>query len=291
MRAALLLVMLAACDSALDQRLAILTQPRVLAIAATPPEARPGETVAYTALVAGPDGAIDGANEGATEAPPSWAFCTSPKSPTEDNSASVACVAGEALIDLPGSSTARGAIPMDACLTFGPDTLSPGFRPRDPDPTGGYYQPVRLVVDHLLAIGLSRVVCDLPNAPGAVAIDYRQHYVPNASPVLHPLVYPPIHTGDSVELRASWDEPETYLYFDQLGQVLVTRREAMRASFFATAGAMDLDAVARGEDDPETSGATIWHAPSNPGLQSVFIVLRDSRGGIAFQTIAMPVLP
>ena len=283
MRAALILPMLAACDSALDQRLAILTEPRVLAIAATPAEARPGEPVAYTALVAGPDGEI--------ESPRTWAFCTSPKSPTEDNSASVPCVAGEALIGLLGGSTASGAIPKDACLTYGPDTLSPGFRPRDPDPTGGYNQPVRLVVDRLLAIGLSRVVCDLPNAPGAVAIDYKQHYQPNASPVLHPLSYPVIHTGESVELRASWDEPETYLYYDQLSQTLIARREAMRVSFFATAGAMDLDAVGRDENDPETSGATIWHAPAYPGLQSVFLVLRDSRGGITFQTVAMAVSP
>ena len=177
----------------------------------------------------------------------------------------------------------------DACLTFGPDTVKPGFRPRDPDPSGGYFQPVRLAVGDLLAIGLSRVTCDLPNAPGDVAIAYRQGYVANANPALQPLQLPVVHAGDAVELVAAWDPPETYLYYDQLAQVLVTRREAMRISFFATAGAMDRDAVARGEDDPATSGATTWHAPATPGRQVLFLVLRDSRGGIATQSLSVDV--
>ena len=275
-RGALVLVALAGCETELDQRLAIGTEPRVLAIVATPAECAPGDAIAYTALVAGPGGAI--------EDPRTWAFCTSPKSPTEDNSASVGCVAGDGLIGLLGTTTASGSIPLDACQTFGPDTVAAGFRPRDPDPSGGYFQPVRLAVGDLLAIGLSRVTCDLPNAPGAVAIAYRQGYVANVDPVLHPLALPAVHAGDAVELVAAWDPPETYLYYDQLAQVLVTRREAMRISFFATAGAMDRDAVARAEDDPESSGATTWHAPATPGRQTLFLVLRDSRGGIATQS-------
>ena len=281
MRRAALLLALAGCETELDQRLAIVDEPRVLAIVATPAEGKPGDAISYTALVAGPAGAI--------EDPRTWAYCTSPKSPTEDNSASVPCVAGESLIGLLGTTTASGTLPLDACQTFGPDTLAAGFRPRDPDPTGGYFQPVRLAVGGLLAIGLSRVTCDLPNAPSAAAIGYRQGYIANANPVLHPLSVPAVHAGDAVALAAAWDPPETYLYYDQLAQVLVTRREAMRISFFATAGAMDLDAVARGEDDPETTGATTWHAPATPGRQTLFLVLRDSRGGITTQSLSVVV--
>lgn len=280
MRAHLLLV-LAACETELDQRLAIISEPRVLAVVADPAEGKAGETIVYTALVAGPTGPILDSL--------AWAFCTSPKAPSEDNVVSVQCVAGEALIELGDGRTTSGAIPMDACLAFGPDTIKPGFRPRDPDPSGGYYQPVRVTVDGLLAFGLSRVSCDLANAAGDIAAAYRKGYVANANPVLAPLHLPVVHAGDAVTLTAAWAEPESFLYFDQLHQTLVTRREAMRISFFATAGAMDLDAIAVGEDDPATSAATTWHAPVMPGPQTLFLVLRDERGGIATQVVPLDV--
>jgi len=269
-----LLLVLAACSDALDQRLAIVDQPRILAVVATPAEAKPGEAVAYATLIAGPDGAL----------PDDAAYmnCTSPKPPTEDNAASIACVAGDALVP-------AGVLPIDACATFGPDTVKPGFRPRDPDASGGFYQPVRVTSGDLLAIELSRVTCDLPNAPGDLAVEYVQRYVANANPVLHPLALPVVHAGDDVALTPSWDPPELFVYYDQLNQVLVTRREAMRVSYFATAGAMDVDASAVGEDDPATSASTVWHAPAMPGTQTVFLVLRDERGGVATQTIVVEV--
>ncbi len=274
---------LAACETELDQRLAIITEPRVLAVVSEPAEAKPGDAVAFSALVVGTSGVIAD--------PPSWGFCTSPKSPTEDNVVSVQCAAGDDLIDLGTTAMPSGAIPMDACLTFGPDTLKPGFRPRDPDPSGGYYQPVRASVDDLLAFGLARVSCDLANASGDIAAMYRAGYVANANPVLQPLVVPQIHAGDAVALTAAWNAPELFLYYDQLDQTLVTRREAMRVSYFATAGTMDVDAIARDEDDPETSATNTWHAPATPGTQTLFLVLRDERGGIATQVLPVTVLP
>ena len=269
------LAILVGCADELDQRLAILTEPRVLAVVATPAEALPGEEVSYRALVGGPDGELTGAVD--------FQYCTTPKPPTEDNSASVDCVAGTALAPV-------GTIPADACQTFGPDTVKDGFRPRDPDPSGGYYQPVHVVGDGLLAIALSRVTCDLANAPGDVSIDYKQHYVANANPVLHAVVLPALHAGGDVTLSASWDEPETFIYYDQLGQTLITRREAMRLSVFATAGSTDVDAIAVAEDDPATSGSITWHVPA-AGPQTLFFVLCDERGGIDTRTIAVDVLP
>jgi len=58
MRVAITLLALAACNDALDQRLAIVDAPRVLAIVSDPAEAKPGATVAFTAIVGGPDGPI-----------------------------------------------------------------------------------------------------------------------------------------------------------------------------------------------------------------------------------------
>jgi hypothetical protein len=288
MKRALLVLSLAGCQSSLDQRLAIVSEPRVLAIASEPAEAKPGAEVTYSALVAGPDGPI--------AATPDWALCTAPKPPTEDNAVSIACVSDADLVDLGTGTTATGALPADACILFGPDVPPGGFRPRDPDGTGGYYPPVRAdtgVTD--LAFGFTRITCNLPNVPADIAHDYQTMYVANANPTLDPLALsvPADHVpaGATVTLTASWpaDAVESYLYYDPQRQALVTRREAMRVSWFATGGTLAVDASAVGEDDPATSATTTWHAPSTPGPAWLWLVLRDSRGGIATQTIPVTI--
>lgn len=278
-----LLVLLAACQPSLDQRLAIVTEPRVLAIVSAPPEALPGATVTVDALISSPDGPLDVA--------PSWALCTSPKPPTEDNAVSDGCVAGGVAL---GTATSVAAtVPADACILFGPDVPGPGFRPRDPDPTGGYYQPVRAdAAPAGLAFGFTRITCNLPNAPADVAHDYQTRYVANANPMLLPPSIPdPIAAGSSVTLTASWpaDSVEDYLYFDPQSQTLITRREAMRLSWFASGGALAVDASVVAEGDPATMVATTWTAPAAPGPAWVWLVLRDSRGGIAYQTIPVTI--
>ena len=281
-RALLCLPALAACDDALDQRLAIIDAPRVLAVISTPAEARPGAQVSYEAIVASPDGPL--------AAPPAWAFCTAPKPPTEDNVASVDCVDGTGVIELGTAAVATGELPADGCLRFGPDTPPGGFRPRSPDATGGYYQPVRVVADELLAIGLTRITCKLPTAPAEVARDYDLRYVANQAPVLEPLALADVPADSDVTLTASWPASgvETYLYFDPTSQTLVERREGMRVSWFATGGTLAVDASAVDEDDAATSVSTTWRTPA-AGPAWVWIVLRDSRGGVAARAVPVTV--
>jgi hypothetical protein len=281
-RALLFAMMLAACDSGLDQRLAIVSEPRLLAIVAEPAEAKPGATVAYTAVVATPGGPID--------AMPDWAYCTAPKPPTEDNAVADGCL-GDEVSELGVAASITATLPSDGCLRYGPDTPPGNFRPRAADPSGGYYQPIRAVAGELVGFGLSRITCDLPFAPGDVAHDYSLDYRANANPTLDPLVLDDVTGGSDVELVASWPaaSAESYLYFDPTTQQLVTRRESMRVSWFATTGAIDVDATAVGEDDDATSVSTTWHVPAQPGAATVWLVLRDSRGGIATQTIAVTI--
>ena len=266
-RGALALLALAAspgCDEPLDQRLGIIDAPRVLAV------------------IAGPDGPLP--------ITPSWGYCTSPKPPTEDNAASTACVGGDALIDLGTAPTVTGALPVGGCIQFGPDVPAGGFRPRDPDASGGYYQPVRVATDELLAIGLSRITCNLPTAPFEAAQRYRTEYVANANPVLDPIALDRVPADSEVTLVASWpaETAETYLYFDAATQVLVDRREAMRVSWFATGGELAVDASAVAEDDGATSVSTVWRTPA-AGTAWIWIVLRDSRGGLAVQASSITV--
>jgi hypothetical protein len=268
--------LLAACDEPLDQRLAIIDQPRVLAVIAEPAEAKPGAMVTYAAVIASPDGPVAD--------PPSWAFCTAPKPPTEDNAVSTGCLDDGALVVLGSAATVTGTLPADGCIRFGPDVPPGGFRPRDADASGGYYQPVRVVADELLAFGLSRITCKLPTAPGEVAHAYDLGYVANANPMLEPIVLDRVPAESDVTLDAAWPPTaaETYLYYDPRSQTLIERREAMRVSWFTTGGTITVDASAVGDDDDATSVSTTWHTPA-AGTAWIWFVLRDSRGGIAVQ--------
>jgi hypothetical protein len=184
-------------------------------------------------------------------------------------------------------------IPDEACISFGPETPPGDFRPRDADGTGGFYQPIRVDVrdPDLVAFGLARITCKLANAPSDVARDYDVRYVANANPALDEIALAASVPADTdVELVASWPAAaaESYLFFDRLGQVLVERREAMRLSWFATGGALAVDATAVAEDDPATTVSTTWHTPA-AGPATVWFVLRDSRGGIATRELQVTV--
>ena len=274
----------AGCNNPLDQRLAIIDAPRVLAVIADPAEARPGAQVSYTAVVASPEGPV--------AATPRWAFCVAPKPPTEDNAVSDGCLDYAHLVVLGTQPSVTAALPADGCLQFGPETPPGNFRPRDADPTGGYYQPIRADLDDLLAFGLSRITCKLATAPSAVAHDYDLSYVANRNPMLDPPALTRVAPDTDVTLTASWpaDAAETYLYYDPLSQALVTRREAMRLSWFSTGGTLTVDASAVAETDPSTSVSTTWHTPAS-GAAYLWLVLRDSRGGIASQAVRVIVEP
>ncbi|MBX3154931.1 MAG: hypothetical protein KF773_02940 [Deltaproteobacteria bacterium] len=282
-------LVLAACADAPDQRLAIVRAPRILAVVAEPAEARPMQEVSYRALVAGPDGTI------ATDL--AWAQCLSPKPPTEDNAVSAACIAGGMFADLGVAATVRAPLPVDACALHGPGVPNGEFRPRDADPSGGYYQPVRaeVVGSELLAFGLSRITCKLPTAPFELAQRYDREYVANRNPSI--VATSPagptatVAAGADVELSVTWGETdaEAYLYFDTLARELVVRREAMRVSWFATGGEIDVDATAVAEGDDRRTVSTTWRAPAAPGPATLWFVLRDSRGGIATSAIDVAV--
>lgn len=290
MRRAVVLFAVAACDGALDQRLSRIDETRVLAIVADPAEVKPNHAVTYTPLVVGPDGPIADA--------PAWSLCTAGKPPSEDNAVAPACLGGgDSVMPLGTGATITATIPMDACATFGPDVPSAGsgdaLRPRDPDPTGGYYQPIRADVDGLTAFALSRITCNLPSAPGDVAHDYLVRYVANAAPTLDPIAIPPLTADTDVALVASWPAAaaEDYLWYDPSTQALATRHEGMRVSWFATAGELAVDSSGVAEDDrATTSVTTTWHTPRASGPVYLWFVLRDTRGGIAVRsaTVTIP---
>lgn len=282
------------CKPDFGERESLVDRTQVLAVRIEPPEAKPGEPVTTTLLVVSPDGTLDA--PAAT-----WAFCATPKLLTENGSVSAACLGGGVapIGDARGGITAP--LPMSGCFDFGPETQSAEVRPRDPDVTGGYYLPIRAHVanadaEPLTAFGFARLVCNLANAPADAAARFRKEYVRNANPTLAPIearlesggaiALGEVPRGARVVLRAAWrpEDAETYALFDVRSQLVVTRRESLRVSWFTTAGSYDRDRSGRTDAEPESFTENTWTAPSEARTSHLSFVLRDSRGGVAFAT-------
>jgi hypothetical protein len=216
------------CEPELVGRPSLIDKPRVLAIRSTPAEAKPdGVTpILFEALYASADPASDTAGL-------DWAFCTAQKPLAIIGPAAPACLAraGRSLQPIGTDRLASGAMPADACSLFGPSPPQPKpgeppSRAADPDTTGGYYQPVRVVVPtdsgDEFVVGVTRLDCGLGGATQDQALDFADRYRPNENPVIDSLLlrhpdgkeeaFPSdpmaaplrVSSGERVTLRASW---------------------------------------------------------------------------------------
>jgi hypothetical protein len=233
-------------------------------------------------------------------------------------------VAGDSL------DTYSALAPSESCTLFGPLTPppvgdQPPIRPRDPDVSGGYYLPVRLSLsvpeelrrvgmateDSIVGFQMQRIYCGLANAPGLVVIQYTQEYKLNQNPAIalltlqepgsDPVEVPPsspgstpfpVASGKTVTLTANWpaDSVENYPAWDVLTHTLANHNEAMRVSWYATAGSFEHDITGRSEFESETFAQNTW-TPGAPGLVHLWVVLHDSRGGTDFAEYDLEVTP
>ncbi len=279
----------------------LVTERRILAVRAEPPEVRAGHAAMFSALVVSPDG---------TEAAPAidWSLCTVPKPLDENNAVSAACLsdAGVMLVAAATPST-MATVPANACALFGPDPPpqmmgQPPLRPRDPDVTGGYYQPLRVVDGQVTGFALERVTCDLAQAGADLAVQYAMTYQANANPMLQPLsatasgapiALTALPAGAAIDFTVGWptDSVESFPVFDVSSVALITHRESMRVSWFASGGSFAHEVTGRDENDPATTTDNVWTAPSTPGVVHLWVVLRDSRGGVDFAAYELAVVP
>lgn len=290
MKRALVLVLVAGCGPELGAPLSLVTSARVVAVRTDPAEAAPGASVTATALVASPDG---------TSMPSlAWAVCRTPKPATIDDVVDPACLSDGATPLGDSAAPMVVALPSDGCALFGPELPpstpgQPPLQPRAPDATGGYYQPVRVALDGAATIALARIRCALAGASMDAAAAYAARYAANTNPTLtpltasldgQPLALDAVPAGRTVTLTVGWtaDSVESYPVLDTLSQQLVDHREAMTVSWLATAGRFAVERSGRGESDPSPNATNAWTAPSTAGVVHVWIVLRDSRGGVAF---------
>lgn len=298
---------LGACKPDVGKPPSLVEEPRLLAVRQSPPEVAPGGMASFDALVVEPAGTV--------AAPIAWTLCKTPRPPTESNSVSQACVV-QPDDDVPMLGPIPLAMPTDACSLFGPDPppVTPPIRPRDPDATGGFYVPVRATTTaadgtNLVAFAFERIRCNLAKAPGDVARLYNMTYVPNQPPVIADVVLDPdgaapvslvagaaaapagpaatLPAGAKIALRLLWspESPESYLLYDLSSRMLVSPREALRVSWFATAGVLEHDRTGRTGDELELFTDDVWTAPADAAAGTVvhfWVVLRDERGGVDF---------
>ncbi len=204
---------------------AIVSSPRVVAVSATPAEAAPLVPVTFDALFVTPAGAGDPAGL-------SWAYCVARKPLTDEGTLAPECLAASSadLVQLGGGEDPKGPVPAEACQLFGPDLPPPmpGFptgRPVDPDASGGYFQPVRLLVpgaSDSAVVGTARLSCGLAGATADQSIEFNQRYRFNVNPAVDALrlrvgsewttvpadaggdAGATVHSGASVTLQVAW---------------------------------------------------------------------------------------
>jgi hypothetical protein len=279
-----LLLWSAACAPSLGSPEWLVDRPRLLAVRAEPPEVRPGERAIFRVLVASADGELDASAV-------VWSVCTAPLPLTESGAVSSACLG-----TLPASGrgdAASIATSPDACGRFGPIASPDVQRAREPDATGGYYQPIRVQYGEESAFALQRLRCPLAQASLQVAQDFDRRYLVNSNPAISSFTasrpLEGIPAGASVDLSLAWDAGslERFPVLDPASLSLVDQQESMAVSWYATAGALD---VARtGSTGTET--ANRWTAPRQAGRVYLWAVLRDSRGGIAWAATSAIVVP
>lgn len=277
-----LLLATATCAPTFGQGDFLVTSTRVLAVRADPAEAKPGEDVTFTALVASPDGTVIAASI-------DWSFCTVPKPVTEDNVVSRACLGAASLVPAGSGATTTATLPTNGCSIFGPDTSSSTLRPRDPDVTGGYYQPLRVSLAGAEdAFALARIHCNLAQADAITATAFAKAYQLNRNPKLLPLVasvaLSAIPRGGHITLQESWavESAEVFAHFDAVGQTITQQRESMRVAWYASDGVLDTETTGRAASDLATTADDGWTAPTAEGTTHLWVVLRDSRGGVDF---------
>jgi hypothetical protein len=321
-----LFAMLAAvgCKPDLQGRPSLIDAPRVLAIRSTAAEASPGDTVTYDVLVA---------SSVAAQTQFDWALCNARKPLAESGPIAQVCLQASApeLQTLGNSMSVTATIPKDVCQVFGPITPvqkagEPSVRPEDPDTTGGYYQPVRLLTrdgaGQQYEVGVTRLLCKIAlGASQENTLRFTKEYQANTNPSIDALELDlgsdlkleidlaegsspqAVKVGSTGQFNATWAacpaEPsdaactgaEAYLSFDAAQQTLLDRRESIRISWYATEGSFEHDRTGRTEAEaniPSTSNK--WTAPDSPSRVQFWLVIRDDRRGVSWSTFELDIV-
>jgi hypothetical protein len=295
-----------------------VTSARILGVQTEPAEAKEGSAVTLAALVAVPPDA---------DTPlPAWSLCIDRKPLSELGPVSARCLGGpqpgtEIATEVDAGPPAVATLPEDACQLFGPNRPEPkpgepSGRPVDPDPTGGFYQPVLAWLGAEPVLGSVRLACDLVGAPPAVTQEYNQRYHPNQNPgliafealrndgstlVLSDDRVHAVRPAERMRLRVTWPDcpeegecggAERYVVYEPLAQALEERAEKFVVTWYSTGGVLAEPRTERafgGNGEPAGTLDT-WTAPSS-GSVEIWAVAHDDRGGQAWVHGSLSISP
>ncbi|MGD0837062.1 MAG: hypothetical protein ABSB49_10520 [Polyangia bacterium] len=298
----------------------LVTDYALLAVKGEPPEAKPGSSVTYSFLLASPNGTVP-------DATALWDICETPKPPSETNSVASACTGPPDASAASAGQTLTAPVPSNACRLFGPvpPTPVPGqpaVSPRNPDSTGGYYLPVQLYLTSataaatepaapmgpLMGFAMERIACGLANAATDIIAEYTTDYTFNTNPVIdHVDVVdsagneadlasgPSLVAGSQVTITVALAGPApVFPVYDQVSGLLVQQTQSYSFFWFASGGsfaAAQTD-VGGNADAALLADSNTWTVP--PAAQTtayLWVVVRDSRGGTAFGSYQVTVVP
>ncbi len=281
----LLLLATAACSNDFTPR-SVLSDLRVLAIAATPLEVGPGETVTLVPRRLAPPGT------GATITEERWSFCPF----SIGASVGYSCAAPECEVELtdPGGApsadlhtgvavTANPGARAEECLALlaaGGGSLPAGIPSQLPPKIEMVFRYVARASD-----GESREAVQLvPFYPGGAPSPRNRPPVVQAVEIGGMAVAeggsgPALAPGTELEVRVLLDPDSADTYLDDAGQTL---RESLVVSFFTTAGRFDFDRA----NGPDARVALRHEKIASTDVQAeLWTVATDLRGG---ETVAGP---
>lgn len=291
-----------ACVPTVDEDPSRAERDQILAIRFEPAEAEPKAPTSVTALFVGD----------ADSGEPAVAFdlCLARKALSELGPVAPECVANgpeheDAVRYLGMGGAVDFVVPDDACRSFGPqrpeaEPGQPPGRPADPDPTGGYYQPVIARLGNT-ALGGLRLDCGLPGASQEQVAEYNRNYEPNTNPSLERVA---LRIGDGswrdaaeedslsvppdtiVRIRTEWSAPQTYQLLSTEERVLERREEIYLASFYSSVGGFVSHRIAV---DERSRADAEWRSPRNAGVVRIWAIVRDGRGGVGWASFGLNV--
>lgn len=306
------------CVPESDDRLSRVVSPRVIAVSATPAEVAPGKAFTLDSLRV--DGSGDAPSQRLTWAicterkPLTELGAANPRCIDPDRAATIGLRSGASTEGVVPEDACR----LFGPLAPEPKPGEPSGRPVDPDATGGYFLPIQLIdrdAGQSPSLVFLRISCGLGGVTPDVSAEYGRRYKANENPAISKLTIvrddgeielarvaqnSPATDATVVEvspstrviLRATWasscveGEPctgaERYVWLDPTSRQLTSRRESIRASWFSTAGELDVDRTGRDESDLASTTDNGFVTPSNEGDVHVWLVLRDDRGGSSF---------
>ncbi|MES1177506.1 MAG: hypothetical protein ABUL62_24500 [Myxococcales bacterium] len=198
------------CVPTFDDNLPLVQKPIVLSVQSEPAEAAPNTQVQLTALVATPD--VDGAAPAVA-----WGLCIARKPLTELGPVNPICIqppgaAKGSILPLGSGATVTATLPADACRLFGPSLPEamngePPGRPVDPDPTGGFYQPIGVTLDEtgVTSLGAVRIFCPPSGLDQELGVAFNTNYRNNQNPTLDSIAV----VSESGKLEPIPAEPDT----------------------------------------------------------------------------------